>query len=103
MASKKVMISVTASAALASFLLLNNEAEAASHKVQSGESLWTIAQKYNTTVSQLKKINNLSSDIIHPDQILETSTTKTYQTRLTILQHKMQSNLLTIRSKAVIH
>lgn len=30
--------------------------------VRSGDSLWNIAQKYNTTVDAIKRLNNLSSD-----------------------------------------
>ena len=33
--------------------------EAKYHKVKSGESLGTIARKYHTSVSKLKKLNNL--------------------------------------------
>lgn len=76
MTSKKVKATVTASAAFATLLLLGNEAEAASYKVQPGDSLWSIAQRHNTTVSELKKINNLSSDLIFPNQVLQTSATK---------------------------
>jgi LysM repeat protein len=76
MSNKKVKVSVTATAALATLLLLNNEAEAASYKVKPGDSLWSIAQKYNITVTELKKINNLSSDLIFPDQVLLTETSK---------------------------
>ncbi len=32
------------------------------HVVKSGESLWAIAQKYNTTVEKIKKDNQLTSD-----------------------------------------
>lgn len=73
LANKKVFMSVTASAAIAAALFGANEAEAASHKVQRGETLWSIAQKYGTSVSQLKSLNNLSSDVIFPNQVLETS------------------------------
>ncbi|KKE80303.1 peptidoglycan endopeptidase [Bacilli bacterium] len=65
-------MSVTAGAAIASAMVGADQVEAASHKVQSGDSLWTIAQKHNTTVTNLKKINNLTSDLIYPNQVLET-------------------------------
>ncbi len=32
--------------------------------VKSGDSLWSIARKYNTTVNKLKDINNLKSDLL---------------------------------------
>lgn len=67
-------MSVTATAVIASALFAAEPVDAASYKVQSGDSLWTIAQKHQTTVSHLKKINNLSGDIIFPNQILETET-----------------------------
>ena len=73
MTSKKVKVSLTTTAALATLLLMNNEAEAESYKVKAGDTLWTIAQKYNTTVSDLKKINNLSSHLIFPNQVLMTN------------------------------
>ncbi|WP_145542759.1 LysM peptidoglycan-binding domain-containing protein [Virgibacillus sp. SK37] len=72
MANKKVIMSVTAGAAIVSAMVGADQVEAASHKVQSGDSLWTIAQKHNTTVTNLKKINNLTSDLIFPNQVLET-------------------------------
>ncbi|MDW8157265.1 MAG: LysM peptidoglycan-binding domain-containing protein, partial [Bacteroidia bacterium] len=34
------------------------------HIVEIGDTLWSISQKYNTTVEELKKINFLSSDCI---------------------------------------
>lgn len=72
MANKKIIMSVTASAAIASAIFAAEEVEAASHKVQSGDSLWGIAQQYGTSVSSLKSINNLSSDLIFPNQVIET-------------------------------
>src|SRR5699024_12836980 len=65
-------MSVTATAVIESAFTAAENAEEASHKVKSGDSLWAIAQKYNTTVSQLKSINDLSEDIIHPNQVIET-------------------------------
>ncbi len=66
-------MSITAGAAIATAIVGAEEAEAASYKVKGGDSLWTIAQKYNTSVSELKSINKLSGDIIFPNQVLETS------------------------------
>ncbi|MFC3039855.1 LysM peptidoglycan-binding domain-containing protein [Virgibacillus xinjiangensis] len=73
MANKKFIMSVTASAAIASAIYGADEVDAASYKVQSGDTLWNISQQYNTSVSQLKSINNLSSNIIYPNQVIETS------------------------------
>src|SRR5699024_3182511 len=64
---------VTASAAIASAIFAAEEVDAATHKVKSGDSLWSIAQKYGTNVSTLKSINKLSSDVIFPNQLIETS------------------------------
>ncbi|RDW21504.1 peptidoglycan endopeptidase [Oceanobacillus arenosus] len=66
------MMSVTASAAIAAAIFSAEEAEAASYKVQSGDSLWSIAQKHQTSVSNLKSVNKLTSDVIFPNQVLET-------------------------------
>lgn len=73
MANKKVIMSVTAGAAIASAMVGADQVEAASYKVQNGDSLWSIAQKHNTSVTNLKKINNLTSDLIYPNQVLETN------------------------------
>ncbi|MGD8898087.1 MAG: LysM peptidoglycan-binding domain-containing protein [Acidobacteriota bacterium] len=40
------------------------------HTVRRGESLGAIARAYGTTVSRLKRDNNLSSDVIYPGQRL---------------------------------
>ena len=45
-----------------------------SHVVKSGETLWSIAKKYNTTVDKLKDINNLSSNILTINQVLQLPT-----------------------------
>src|SRR5699024_10940965 len=74
LANKKIVMSVTASAAIASAIFAAEEAEAATHTVKNGDTLWSIAQKYNTTVTNLKSVNNLSSDVIFPNQKLETKT-----------------------------
>lgn len=40
------------------------------HKVRRGENLGSIASKYNCTVKQLKRWNNLNSNTIYPNQTL---------------------------------
>jgi len=51
----------------------SNSSSNNSHKVQSGDSLWMIAQDNGISVSQLKSINNLSSDTIYIGQTLKVS------------------------------
>ncbi|SFA98082.1 MULTISPECIES: M23 family metallopeptidase [unclassified Bacillus (in: firmicutes)] len=45
------------------------------HTVQSGETLWSIANKYGVSLDTLKKINNLSSDVIKNNQKLTIAST----------------------------
>jgi hypothetical protein len=36
------------------------------HEVKYGQSLWSIAIQYSTTIEQIKRLNNLTSDTIVP-------------------------------------
>lgn len=47
------------------------------YKVQKGDSLWSIAKKFGTTVDSLKKLNNLASNTLSIGQILIISEQKT--------------------------
>ncbi|WP_339213963.1 N-acetylmuramoyl-L-alanine amidase [Ornithinibacillus sp. FSL M8-0202] len=38
------------------------------HVVEKGDTLWSISQKYNTTVAVLKSLNKISGDLIVPGQ-----------------------------------
>jgi LysM repeat protein len=44
--------------------------EGITYIVQKGDSLWTIAQRFNTTVSELRRVNNLTSDLLSIGQRL---------------------------------
>lgn len=41
------------------------------YTVKKGDSLWSIAKKYNTTVEQLKAANNLTSNLLNIGQVLK--------------------------------
>ncbi len=44
--------------------------ESNTYTVKSGDSLWNIARKYGTTVNELKRLNNLTSDNLSIGQVL---------------------------------
>ncbi|MGI5875449.1 MAG: LysM peptidoglycan-binding domain-containing protein [Dethiobacteria bacterium] len=53
------------------FLVFSPAVEAAvSHYVVPGDTLWLLAQRYNTTTAAIMSDNNLSSSIIYPGQVL---------------------------------
>jgi len=71
------------------------------HKVKTGENLWLIARKYNTTVSHLMSINGLTSTIIHPGQRLNLISTNTKPTNYYVV--KKGDTLADIASKLGIN
>jgi LysM repeat protein/peptidoglycan hydrolase-like protein with peptidoglycan-binding domain len=40
------------------------------YTVRSGDTLWILAQRFNTTVAAIKALNNLTSDALHIGQVL---------------------------------
>jgi len=70
---KKAIVTVTTTAILSTAFMVH--ASASTHKVEAGESLWSISKKYNTNVNELKAINNLTKDTIFPNQVLKVAQT----------------------------
>jgi peptidoglycan DL-endopeptidase LytE len=70
---KKTLITVAATAVLSGTFVA--DAAASTYKVKSGDSLWAIANKYDTSISKIKDLNNLKSDLIFPNQLLQVSST----------------------------
>lgn len=40
------------------------------YRVKRGDSLWLIAQRFNTTVAKIKDLNDIQSDLLHTGQII---------------------------------
>jgi len=55
----------------------------ATYTVVSGDSLWTVAQKFGCTVTALKKANNLTKKNLKPGQVLKIPPAKTKSTKST--------------------
>ena len=71
------VVSFTAAAILSTAFA--QEASAAStYTVKKGDTLSFIASKFKTSVANLKKWNNLSSDIIYPKQVLKVTKDSSY-------------------------
>lgn len=64
--------------AITGTLLFGSASNAANYTVKSGDSLWKIATAYQLTITQLKTMNQLSSDAIYPGQILQVPGPTTY-------------------------
>ncbi len=69
---KKIACSLILAGSLA-FGIATHNAEASTHTVQTGESLWDISKSNKVSITNLKKWNNLKSDMLYPKQVLQTS------------------------------
>jgi LysM repeat protein len=63
------------------------------HKVQSGESLYTISKQYDVSIDDLKKYNNIETSNIQPGQklIISSGTEKAKVESVKKITHKVQS------------
>lgn len=76
---KKSLLSLVAAAAISG--AAGTQAQAEEIVVHKGDTLWGISKEYGVTVDSLKKWNNLSNDVIHPNDLLEVSPIKYAQVR----------------------
>ncbi|WP_042354237.1 LysM peptidoglycan-binding domain-containing protein [Bacillus rubiinfantis] len=79
---KKPIVRTLSTAALLSMIYAGT-AHADTYKVQKGDSLSKIANKYNTSVANLKKWNSLKSNLIYANQTLRISSTTSKKTTST--------------------
>ena len=61
--------------AVANYIGVSTGSQEGYYTVKSGDSVWSIAKKYDTTVDELKRINNLTSNTLSIGQILKLPST----------------------------
>ncbi|GAA3716166.1 hypothetical protein GCM10022378_03120 [Salinicoccus jeotgali] len=66
---KKTLLSIATVTTLTG--VASHNVSAADYTVESGDTLWGLANENGTSVSNLKEMNNLSSDLIVPGEVLE--------------------------------
>ena len=69
------------------------------YKVVAGDSLYSIAQKYDTTVDELKKLNNLTSNALSIGQILKVPSEEEEETPVNYYTVKRGDSLYSIAQK----
>ncbi len=76
---KKTLVSLVTAAALAGTFSLTANASAAEVTVQKGDTLWDIAKANDITIDELKEWNNLSNDLIFPNDQLKVAIAERYK------------------------
>ncbi|CAM4002659.1 LysM peptidoglycan-binding domain-containing protein [Mesobacillus thioparans] len=76
---KKSLLSLVAAAAISG--AAGTQAMAEEIVVHKGDTLWGLSKEYGVSVDSLKKWNNLSNDVIYPNDLLEVSPIKYAQVR----------------------
>lgn len=73
---KKIILSLATAAIISGAAGTNTHAE--NVKVQDGDTLWGLSAKYEVSINDIKSWNNLTSDMIHPNDLLKVSREETY-------------------------
>ncbi|WP_303263098.1 autolysin/adhesin Aaa [Staphylococcus aureus] len=69
---KKVIAAIIGTSAISAVAATQANA-ATTHTVKPGESVWAISNKYGISIAKLKSLNNLTSNLIFPNQVLKVS------------------------------
>lgn len=69
------------------------------HIVKSGDTLWSIARKYNTSVDEIKKLNNLTSNSLTINQVLKLPTSNANDSDIFTYTVKAGDTLYSIANK----
>ncbi|KGR79081.1 3D domain-containing protein [Ureibacillus manganicus] len=72
----KKLISIVPVAALT--ITLSTNVQAATITVEKGDTLWDLSRANNTTVENIQRFNHLTSDLIHPGDVLTIVSEKQY-------------------------
>ncbi|MCL6453673.1 MAG: C40 family peptidase [Alicyclobacillus sp.] len=67
----KPLVGRIVASALACLAAVPSSAYAATHKVQSGESLWSLSERYHVSVSTLEQVNHLHTTTLYIGQMLQ--------------------------------
>lgn len=87
----KKKVAAYATVAILASNTLAAHASAMTYTVQKGDTLFKIAEKYNTSIIELKKVNNLPSDLIYVNQTLEVTTipqSTTYSSQVSAAENR---------------
>ena len=71
---KRKLLSIIAATTF--FIITATNVQAEQIVVHKGDTLWNLSKQYGASVESIKKWNNLSTDIIHPNDLLEVSPIK---------------------------
>ena len=69
---QKVIAAIIGTSAISAVAATQANA-ATTHTVKPGESVWAISNKYGISIAKLKSLNNLTSNLIFPNQVLKVS------------------------------
>ncbi|MEB2357976.1 LysM peptidoglycan-binding domain-containing protein [Bacillus pumilus] len=97
---KKVVTGLTVSA-IAGSAVFAAPAEAQTIKVKSGDSLWKIAEQYNTSISELQSLNQLKTTMIFAGQTLKIPAAKSTKSSSSTGSKATKSNASTTSSYTV--
>ncbi|WP_144504699.1 C40 family peptidase [Bacillus pumilus] len=97
---KKVVTGLTVSA-IAGSAVFAAPAEAQTIKVKSGDSLWKIAEQYNTSISELQSLNQLKTTMIFAGQSLKIPGAKSTKSSTSTGLKATKSNASTTSSYTV--